>query len=323
GGITFNTSNWVSAASRDIYEFDINGAWYTNGYGFENRLDGIIFDDPEYGPISTDPANPPPPTQPRAVLASTPNLEVRVLKQGAPPKIYSGPALLGLELSFQTRYQGGTQYATRVRVTDVSTPPVGGDMYELHKLNLQTNELLAPICETSTGGDRNIRVYGDISIDVQTGAVTDVPGVFHLACTASAPGKSALYGYTPHDGPDRFRLSNRVIRADYCADGYPYTYPGNSLTMRDNFSPGNEGTSLADVYAELDGMALEAMWSTNGILCVDTPRVDTLTQEDVICPIKHMDDGAVVHNWRPPPCDGFVDPDPGATRFYSLTEVSE
>ncbi len=319
GDFTFNTSNWVSGASRDIYEFDRTGAWRSNGYGFENKLDEIMFDHPELGVITTNPGTPPQQGVVRVELATSGKFELKVFRPGEPPESFCGADLVGVELGFQTRYNGGSQYATRIRVMHYKPDPAAGELFEFHKVNLQTNDLLAPICETDTRDERFTVVYDHLSIDVDTGAATDTPDVFHLACTASAPGKSALYGYKPTDR-DAFLLANRVIRADYCADGHPYTFPGNSLVILDNFSPDQEGTTLADAYdyAQANGHTLEAMWDENGIICVDTPRVESLTRLDVLCPVKNKN-GTEKHNWRPPNCQDFNDaPSPGL-RFYSLT----
>jgi len=319
GGMTFNTSNWVSAGARDIYEYDRDGNWYTNSFGFETRLAKVIFDDPDFGLISSDPAGAKVMGDARVEISSAGELELTVFPptSGA-PKTYSGSDLVGMELKFKVKYNGSSSYTTKLRLLDTSVDPFSGALYEFYKVDPNTGDLLAPVCETSTLGDRFARFYGDVRVNAITGAVDEPQGIIHIACTAGAPGKSSIYGYLPHGAPETFRLANRVIRADYCADGYPYTYPGNSLMMRDNFSPGQEGQTLADVYASLDGDELEAMWSVDGILCIDTPRVDTLEQVDVICPVKTVN-GQAEYNWRPPPCDTFVDPAPQELRFFSLT----
>ncbi len=319
GGMTFNTSNWVSPGARDIYEYRRDGDWYTNSFGFETRLARVIFDDPEFGLISSDPSGSKVAGQARVEISAAGELELTVFPPvSGPPKTYSGGELIGMELKFRVKYNGGSAYTSKVRVLGTDTDPFGGALYEFHKVDPSTDELLAPVCETSTLGDRFARFYGDVRVNAFTGAVDEPEGIVHIACTAGAPGKSSTYGYLPHGAPETFRLANRVIRADYCADGYPYTYPGNSLIMRDNFSEGQEGQTLADVYASLDGDQLEGMWGVEGILCIDTPRVDSLERIDVICPVKSIA-GQIEYNWRPPACDTFVDPEPGALRFFSLT----
>ncbi len=318
-GGTLNTSNWVSAAARDVYESNRDGQWHTNSYGFETRLAEISFAHTTFGTIVTDPAEATPPGQARVKITNANSLTLKVIPPTGPSENFSGSDLVGLELKFEVKYQGGPIFVSQVRFEHQVSDPSGGSLYEIHKVNPSNGQLLAPLCESSSSGDRLAAVFGGISIDADSGAVTEANKIVHIACTASAPGKSPMFGYFPHGQPETFRLANRVIRADYCADGHPYTYPGNTLEIRDNFSPGQEGTTLADVYASLGDMELEAMWNENGILCMDTPRVSSLEQLDVVCPVKAIA-GTVEHNWKPPACDTFVDPDPTAIRFFSLSQ---
>jgi hypothetical protein len=321
GTITFNTDNWVSPAARDVYEFNRTGAWYTNSFGFETKLKKVTFTDPQLGVISTDPSTAPNPLVPRVEIATTNVLEVKVYPPAQSVKTYVGAAVVGLELLFNVKYGGSTSYNVKVRVTQHFHDVVGGDTYELTKAHPSNGTLIGPICETSGNGEDNARIYGNIRVDAITGAVVDQPGLFHLACTAGAPGKSSLYGYFPQGSVETFRLVNRVIRADYCADGYPFTFPGNSLIIRDNFSPGQVGQTIPQVlaYATANNAVVEAMWDENGVLCVGTPRVDTLDRTDIICPVKRLGGGTNAYNWQPPACDSFVDPSPSALRIYSLT----
>ncbi|MGB1016030.1 MAG: ADYC domain-containing protein [Nannocystaceae bacterium] len=317
-GGTLNTSNWVSAASRDVYESHRQGAWHSNGYGFETRLSAVVFDHPTLGKISTDPAAATP-GQARVVITGSATFELKVKPPGGPSEFFSGEDLVGSEFVFEVKYSGGPIYVSKLRILDHVSDPKGGALFEFHKVDPVTGDVVAPICEMSSNGDRLAAVFSDFSINTTTGAVSVTDKVIHIACTGASPGKSPLFGYGPKQGLDAFRLANRVIRADYCADGHPYTYPGNSLEIRDNFLPGSEGTTLADVYADLGDLELEAMWDENGILCMETPRVSTLEGLDIVCPVKTVA-GQPSHNWKPPACDTFVDPNPTAMRFFSLTE---
>ncbi len=318
GSGTLNTSNWVSAASRDMYESNRNGMWHTNSFGFETRLAEISFDHPTEGVVSSDPADGATPGVPRVKITNSNSLEVKFIPASGPSETFDGADLVGLELAFEVKYQGSSIYVSKVRFLAHESVS-GGSLYEIHKINPIDDTLIAPICETSTNNDRFAAVFGNISINAQNGTVSETSNVLHIACTSAAPGKAPMFGYFPQGSTESFRLANRVLRADYCADGYPYTYPGNSLEIRDNFTPGNEGTTLADVYGSLGDMELEAMWDVHGILCMDTPRVSTLDRIDVACPVK-VNGLDVDYNWRPPPCDTFVDPDPTAMRFFSLTD---
>lgn len=323
GGTTFNTSNWVSASARDVYEFDRTGAARTNTFGFETRLKRVIFQDPQLGQVATDPASAVNPAIPRVEVAAGTNLAVTVTPPNQSAKTYEGAQLVGLQLLFSVKYAGSASYDVKLKIASHRYDAVGGNLYGFAKINPGNSVAIGDLCETSTIGDRDARVYGNVSVDAFTGAVVEPQNIFHIACTAGAPGKSSTYGYVPAGGPDTFRLVNRVIRADYCADGYPYTYPGNSLVIRDNFSPGQQGQTLAQVqsYATANALVLEAVWDENGVLCVGTPRVDTLERSDIICPVKKQGASSTYYNWQPPSCDGFVDATPQAHRLFSLTAI--
>lgn len=323
GGITFNTDNWVSASARDVYEFDRTGAWRTNTFGFEAKLKRVIFQDPQLGSISTDPSSAPNPAVARVEITSASNLALTVFPPNQSAKSYQGAQIVGLQLLFSVKYAGSTAYDVKLRVADHRLDAKGGHLYAFSKIHPGNGAVIGDLCETSTAGDRDARVYGNVSVDAFTGAVVEPANIFHIACTAGAPGKSSTYGYLPTGSAATFRLVNRVIRADYCADGYPYTYPGNSLLIRDNFSPGQQGQTLAqaEAYAAANAAVVEAMWDENGVLCVGTPRVDTLDRTDIICPVKRLGVSSSAYNWQPPSCAGFVDPSPQSTRIYSLTAI--
>lgn len=323
GGTTFNTSNWVSASARDIYEFDRTGAARTNTFGFETRLKRVIFQDPQLGQVSTDPASAPNAAVARVEIASANNLAVIVTPPYQSAKTYEGSQVVGLQLLFSVKYAGGVSYDVKLKVASHRYDAAGGHLFGFTKLHPGNGAVVGDLCETSTNGDRDARVYGNISVDAFTGAVVEPQNIFHIACTAGAPGKSSTYGYLPVGAPETFRLVNRVIRADYCADGYPYTYPGNSLIIRDNFSAGQQGQTLAQVqaYASANALVLEAVWDENGVICVGTPRVDSLDRTDIICPVKRTGASSTSYNWQPPSCTGFVDAAPQARRIFSLTAI--
>lgn len=323
GGVTFNTDNWVSASIRDVYEFNRTGVWRTNTFGFETRLKRVLFIDPQLGPISTDPASTPNPAVARVEIASGTNLVITVFPPGQSPRTYQGAQLVGLQLLFSVKYAGSAAYDVKLGVASHRADPVGGNLFAFVKIHPGNGAVIGDVCETSTIGDRDARVYGNVNVDAITGAVVETANVFHIGCTAGAPGKSATYGYVPTGAPATFRLVNRVIRADYCADGYPYTFPGNSLTIRDNFSPGQQGQTLAQVqsWATANATVLEAVWDDNGVLCVGSPRVDTLERTDIICPVKRLGGTSNAYNWQPPSCTDFVDPSPQSLRVFSLTAI--
>ncbi|MCA9704303.1 MAG: hypothetical protein KDK70_00440, partial [Myxococcales bacterium] len=95
------------------------------------------------------------------------------------------------------------------------------------------------------------------------------------------------------------------------------------LGVEDNFSEGQEGKTIADVYAGLGpDEVVEAAWGRHGVLCIDVPRASNLDREDVVCPIRQFSDGTVAYNWQPPSCQDFVDDNPnGEVRFFSTGQL--
>ena len=59
-----------------------------------------------------------------------------------------------------------------------------------------------------------------------------------------------------------FELAIRVVRADYCYDGYSWTKPGVPLLIED----------VWDVRAPDPGRTIEAVWGENGLICAGTGR---------------------------------------------------
>lgn len=323
--LTLNTNQWVSSSARDVYEYSPQGTWHINSFGYRTRLETIQIDDPEhYGLVVTDVANPDP-GQPNATMqVDADELEVVVTgpQPGDEAVVYRGADLIGLQLRFAvTNPVSPMPYPVVLEVVGTDDDELAGALYDIHKVDPMTGALIAPLCEEDANLERYARIYDGLGVDPKNGVISHVEDgtLHHIACLSSAPGKAAAYGYPPetNDLPV-FTLANRVIRADYCADGHPYTYPGNSLAMYDNFTPG-EQTSFEQVKAIPD-TTLEAVWGLGGVICVDNPRTSTLDRAEIVCPVKILADGTPVHNWQPPSCDNYVDPaDPNKLRIYSKT----
>lgn len=327
GGLTLNTNQWVSSSARDVYEFNRMGEWHTNSYGYETRLSQIHLPNSPYGPVTTT-VGAAAGGQPKATIKPGDELEIRVSGPAPtdPKYVLEGDQLIGMQLTFTVRAFDGIDHPAIIQVVDHMDFEGVGAFYEFHKVDPISGTLLAPLCEQDSNELRMARVFDGLTVNGDTGAMTFTgQAVHHIACTSSAPGKAALYGYGPAElapvDPMAFALANRVIRADYCADGYPYTYPGNLFGLTDNGSPGNEGTTLPDVLASLDeGVVIEAVWDDFGVLCIGSPRNTNMGREDIVCPTKRFPNGSVAYNWRPPTCETWADPDPTKIRFYSTTE---
>jgi hypothetical protein len=104
-----------------------------------------------------------------------------------------------------------------------------------------------------------------------------------LACAGSAAAKMALLGYGPHAeftdssqpaSVDRRQATLSMITANYCDDGDSYTEDGTLLAWENQ-----SGT----VTPEGEVGELEAIWTQDGAICLDVPRL--VDREDVACPL--------------------------------------
>ena len=96
-------------------------------------------------------------------------------------------------------------------------------------------------------------------------------GVFELACTSGALGKCVRFGYPPWalaggmSLRDVYNACIRMVRADYCGNGTPYTKDGQQIDLYDVHgiqTPENDPT-----------MDFEAGWTPAGAACVRHVRV--------------------------------------------------
>lgn len=115
-----------------------------------------------------------------------------------------------------------------------------------------------------------------------------------LACAGSAAAKMALLGYGPNaafdDGSGPPSVAERqstlkMLTADYCGDGESYTIDGTPLHWENQ-----SGT----VVEETTPGAFEAIWTADGAVCLDTPRV--VERGEVSCTLPSceafsLDDG--------------------------------
>jgi hypothetical protein len=98
---------------------------------------------------------------------------------------------------------------------------------------------------------------------------------FNLGCAGSALAKLALTGHTEaarNAGtfvttlPERQTML-KLLTADYCGDGTPFTVAGQPLNWRDD-----RGTMK--LLKPADQLVREARWTEAGPACLDKPRVD-------------------------------------------------
>lgn len=88
-----------------------------------------------------------------------------------------------------------------------------------------------------------------------------------FSCANGAIAKCVAWGYDPFAiGPDLHQTCTRMVRADYCGTGIPFTKDG---TMIDVFDTRGVQTPTNDA-----SFSFEAAWGTNGAVCVNRTRFD-------------------------------------------------
>jgi hypothetical protein len=105
------------------------------------------------------------------------------------------------------------------------------------------------------------------------------PSWVNLGCAGSALAKMALTGHTEASAnASTFvtTLSERqamlkMLTADYCGDGKPFTVGGQPLNWRDD----HDSMQLAALIATPpQPLVLESRWTEDGAACLEKPRVD-------------------------------------------------
>ncbi|MCY1071492.1 ADYC domain-containing protein [Nannocystis sp. RBIL2] len=90
-----------------------------------------------------------------------------------------------------------------------------------------------------------------------------------IACAGSAAAKMRLLGYGPQSSattPAQRQATLKMVTADYCGGGDSYTQNGTEVRWANA-----SGTVAPDSGVPLG--ELEAVWTEDGALCLDSPRV--------------------------------------------------
>ncbi len=158
-----------------------------------------------------------------------------------------------------------------------------------------------PICVTETGlPDQAIMVSN--RWDWTTGNRIDQPTFVTFACRDFALAKCVRLGYRPWakgtactgSGSkrtcsdvalvDHHQACTRMMRADYCGNGKPYTVDGTLIDIYDYLNP--------PVQVPESDWDIEARWTPTGAICINEPRHPEL-----------------VGKWKRPDCNGDGKPD--------------
>jgi hypothetical protein len=142
-----------------------------------------------------------------------------------------------------------------------------------------------PVCGADEHGNPHPAVFLAGRWDYTTGEPTsgsriDEYGAYTLACANTALGKCAaltygpwrddeyplvdewqdLFSSAPVDSPGLHQACTRMIRADYCGDGTPYTQDGTAIDVFDAHGKNVEWVPWWD---------LDAVWGPDGALCIN------------------------------------------------------
>ncbi len=142
-----------------------------------------------------------------------------------------------------------------------------------------------PACGTDENGSPVAGVFLEGLWDYSqgqpsSGARIAGPGAFTLACANTALGKCASLSYgpwrddeyplidealsigesVPINAPDLHEACTRMIRADYCGDGTPYTSDGTPIDVFDTYGKNSEWAPWWD---------LDAVWGPDGAMCIN------------------------------------------------------
>lgn len=179
-------------------------------------------------------------------------------------QLVRGAALKGAVLT--TRGPAGGMLEIRI---DAVEPGPHSDI-ELYSLSVRDHSARGgwrAYC--SKGQDGRARGFPIPTTDDATGAQS-----YTLVCTAGAQGKCVMRGYRPWgaalDGTPLsplFEACVRMMRADYCGDGTPFTRAGIRLLSWDRV-----GIHTRPEQAP----HFEAAWGPAGAICLTRPRVPSI-----------------------------------------------
>lgn len=131
---------------------------------------------------------------------------------------------------------------------------------------------------------------------------------FNIGCAAHALSKLYLTGHTRAAGGDGFMTTTdhrqtmlKMLVADYCGDGIPFTVAGTPLSWHDANSWMTHAPALHSI---------EARWTPNGASCLEHPRIDVNSspQSTLVAPGGAEPEIAASCVVRPPRCSELEPP---------------
>ena len=136
-------------------------------------------------------------------------------------------------------------------------------------------------CVPDENGNIEAVLLADHHVDLASSQVSTRANTLMFACLSGALGKALRWGYRPGtaniDGA-AYQAAIHMVRADYCGDGVSWTEPGQEIDLRDNYA-------VNDWKNPGQFTATEAIWGTNGAICLGTPRLQgQFSAGDIVCP---------------------------------------
>jgi len=164
-------------------------------------------------------------------------------------------ALLGATLSDGT--------AITLRVDSATTLEGANDDVWAYGVSVEVDDGWARLCGDDVDGSPKLAIPVQGTWNVVTGAWSDTGGEFSFACRKASVAKCVEFGYKPWLGlGDEHHACVRMLRADYCGNGTPYTVNGTPINFYDHLGIQND-----EAEWPVDGE-----WTPNGALCLNHHR---------------------------------------------------
>ena len=197
--------------------------------------------------------------------------------------VLSGAELAGAVLDITVTPQASpTPVAYSLRLDSITLAAGTEDVY-LHAVSYRPSgsAVWQSACVDAAGNPVAAVVLSN-SWDAATGARIDDASTFTFACVNAALGKCALWGYRPWATAthctgsqcatvaltDYHQACTRMVRADYCGSGVPYTVNGTLIDIFDDLAP--------PIAARGGTWGIEARWTPSGASCMSGARVEEL-----------------------------------------------
>jgi hypothetical protein len=160
---------------------------------------------------------------------------------------------------------------------------------------------------------RAVIFRGDLYTDYQVSLSPSNDTAFNIACVGTDLHKlhmlrhtSAASGDTSSPTVSERQALLRLLTADYCGTGHPFTENGTPIRFGSS-NPDYQPTIESLYRLDNKVSSVEAMWTKDGASCITAPRLQSVTREMItsICPL-------------PPPCES---PPPGADMPTFMNEL--